>query len=227
MNKAHRDRIAFMRICSGKFDAGMEVFHVQGGKKMRLSQPQQMMASDRHIVDEAYAGDIIGVFDPGIFSIGDTICMPGKKFAYEGIPTFAPEHFCKSAPARYDEEENSSSREFPRLHRKVRSRFSRSTKAAWRRSSSALSASCSLTFLKYRLENEYNVDIRLENLPYEHIRWIANKEEINLDRIQGTSDMKKVMDLKGNPLLLFVNPWSVGMVQDRNKDLVLTEFSKN
>ena len=81
--------------------------------------------------------------------------------------------------------------------------------------------------LKYRLENEYNVDIRLENLPYEHIRWIANKEEINLDRIQGTSDMKKVMDLKGNPLLLFVNPWSVGMVQDRNKDLVLTEFSKN
>ena len=61
--------------------------------------------------------------------------------------------------------------------------------------------------LKYRLENEYNVDIRLENLPYEHIRWIANKEEINLDRIQGTSDMKKVMDLKGNPLLLFVNPW--------------------
>lgn len=79
MNKAHRDRIAFMRICSGKFDAGMEVFHVQGGKKMRLSQPQQMMASDRHIVDEAYAGDIIGVFDPGIFSIGDTICMPGKN----------------------------------------------------------------------------------------------------------------------------------------------------
>ena len=62
---------------------------------MRLSQPQQMMAQERHIVDKAYAGDIIGVFDPGIFSIGDTICMPGKKFAYEGIPTFAPEHFAR------------------------------------------------------------------------------------------------------------------------------------
>ena len=95
MNKAHRDRIAFMRICSGKFDAGMEVYHVQGEKKLRLSQPQQMMAQERHIVDEAYAGDIIGVFDPGIFSIGDTICLPGKKFAYEGIPTFAPEHFAR------------------------------------------------------------------------------------------------------------------------------------
>ena len=95
MNKAHRDRIAFMRICSGKFDAGMEVYHVQGDKKMRLSQPQQMMAQDRHIVEEAYAGDIIGVFDPGIFSIGDTVCTPGNKFAYEGIPTFAPEHFAR------------------------------------------------------------------------------------------------------------------------------------
>ena len=74
MNKAHRDRIAFMRIVSGKFEAGMEVNHVQGGKKIRLTQPQQLMAQDRKIVEEAYAGDIIGVFDPGIFSIGDTLC---------------------------------------------------------------------------------------------------------------------------------------------------------
>ena len=85
MNKAHRDRIAFMRICSGKFDASQEVYHVQGDKKKRLLQPQQMMAESRHVVDEAYAGDIIGVFDPGIFSIGDTICAPGSKFAFEGV----------------------------------------------------------------------------------------------------------------------------------------------
>ena len=95
MNKAHRDRIAFMRICSGKFTAGMEANHVQGGKKIRLSQPQQMMAQERHIVEEAYAGDIIGVFDPGIFSIGDTICTSNKKFQFDGIPTFAPEHFAR------------------------------------------------------------------------------------------------------------------------------------
>ena len=95
MNKAHRDRIAFMRICSGKFEAGMDVFHIQGNKKLKLSQPQQLMAQERKILDTAYAGDIIGVFDPGIFSIGDTISVPGKIFAYEGIPTFAPEHFAK------------------------------------------------------------------------------------------------------------------------------------
>ncbi len=73
MNKAHRDRIAFMRICSGEFEAGMDVYHMQGRKKVRLSQPQQLMAKERKIVEKAYGGDIIGVFDPGIFSIGDTL----------------------------------------------------------------------------------------------------------------------------------------------------------
>ncbi len=86
MNKAHRDRIAFMRICSGKFEAGMEVNHVQGGKKIRLTQPQQLMAQDRKIVEEAYAGDIIGVFDPGIFSIGDTLCVPVRSLSLRVYP---------------------------------------------------------------------------------------------------------------------------------------------
>ena len=90
MNKAHRDRIAFMRICSGKFEAGMEVTHVQGGRKIRLSQPQQMMAQDRKIVEEAYAGDIIGVFDPGIFSIGDTLCTGRTRSS--SLKAFRPSH---------------------------------------------------------------------------------------------------------------------------------------
>ena len=80
--------------------------------------------------------------------------------------------------------------------------------------------------LKYRLENEYNVEIRLEKLPYEHIRWIENKD-IDMDKLTGTSDMKKIRDLKGNPLLLFVNAWSVSMTLDRNDGLVLSEFGKN
>ena len=204
----------------------MNVYHVQGGKEIRLSQPQQMMASDRHIVDEAYAGDIIGVFDPGIFSIGDTICMPGRKFAYEGIPTFAPEHF-----ARVRQLDTMKRKQFVKgisqIAQEGAIQIFQEYKGGMEEIIVGVVGVLQFDVLKYRLENEYNVDIRLENLPYEHIRWIANKEEINLDRIQGTSDMKKVMDLKGNPLLLFVNPWSVGMVQDRNKDLVLTEFSKN
>ena len=104
MNKAHRDRIAFMRICSGKFDANMEVRHVQGDKVMRLSQPQQIMADERKILDEAYAGDIIGVFDPGIFSIGDTLCMPKEKFAIRRYSYLRTGAFCQSASGRYHEE---------------------------------------------------------------------------------------------------------------------------
>ena len=81
--------------------------------------------------------------------------------------------------------------------------------------------------LKYRLENEYNVEIKLESLPYEYIRWIENKDEVDLNKLSGTSDMKKIQDLKGNPLLLFINQWSIGMTIDRNKGLVLSEFGRN
>ena len=81
-------------VLADKEEIGSDgVTGMQSGKKMRLSQPQQMMASEREIIEEAYAGDIIGVFDPGIFSIGDTVTVPGKKFKFFGIPTFEPEHF--------------------------------------------------------------------------------------------------------------------------------------
>ena len=81
--------------------------------------------------------------------------------------------------------------------------------------------------LTFRLKNEYNVDVKLDTLPYEYIRWVENYTEIDIDKIQGTSDMKIVKDLKDRPLLLFAHEWSVGMVLDRNKDLKLTEFGKN
>ena len=226
MNKAHRDRIAFMRVCSGKFDAGMEVKHVQGGKVMRLSQPQQMMASSRHIVDEAYAGDIIGVFDPGIFSIGDTICMPNEKFQYEGIPTFAPEHF-----ARVRQIDTMKRKQFVKGITQIAQEGAIQifTEMSTGMEEVIVGVVGVLQFevLKYRLENEYNVEIKMENLPYEHIRWVENKDEIDVAKITGTSDMKRVQDIKGNPLLLFVNAWSVGMVLDRNEGLKLAEFSKN
>ena len=226
MNKAHRDRIAFMRICSGKFDAGMEIYHVQGNKKMRLSQPQQMMAQDRHIVEEAYAGDIIGVFDPGIFSIGDTVCAVGKKFAYEGIPTFAPEHF-----ARVRLLDSMKRKQFVKGVNQIAQegaiQIFQEYMGGMEEIIVGVVGVLQFDVLKYRLENEYNVEIRLESLPYEHIRWIANKEEVDVEKLTGTSDMKKVKDMKGNPLLLFINSWSVGMTLDRNKGLVLEEFSKN
>ncbi len=81
--------------------------------------------------------------------------------------------------------------------------------------------------LTYRLQSEYNVEVKLDKLPYEYIRWIENKDETDPAAIQGTSDMKRIKDLKGNPLLLFVNSWSVGMVLERNPGLKLSEFGRN
>lgn len=225
MNKAHRDRIAFMRICSGKFESGMEVNHMQGGRKVKLSQPQQLMADERKIIEEAYAGDIIGVFDPGIFSIGDTLELSNKKFAFEGIPTFAPEHF-----ARVRQIDTMKRKQFIKGINQIAQEGAIQIFQEYNTGMEEIIVGVvgvlQFDVLKYRLESEYNVEIRLETLPYEYIRWIGNPTEIDLDRIVGTSDMKKIKDLKDRPLLLFVNEWSIGMVLDRNKGLILNDFAK-
>ena len=225
MNKAHRDRIAFMRICSGKYEADAEVKHVQGGKIMRLSQPQQIMADERKILTEAYAGDIIGVFDPGIFSIGDTVCAPKKNIRYEGIPTFAPEHF-----ARVRQVDTMKRKQFTKGVEQIAQegaiQIFLELNSGMEEIIVGVVGVLQFDVLKFRLENEYNVEIRLEPLPYEHIRWIVNTD-IDVNKLMGTSDMKKVTDLKGRPLLLFVNSWSIQMTLDRNKGLELTEFAKN
>ncbi len=224
MNKAHRDRIAFMRICSGRFDPEQEVNHVQGGRKIKLSQPQQLMASERKILDEAFAGDIIGVFDPGIFSIGDTLTTARDTFMFEGIPTFAPEHF-----ARVRQVDTMKRKQFikgiTQIAQEGAIQIFQEYNTGMEEIIVGVVGVLQFDVLKFRLENEYNVEIILENLPYEHIRWIEN-QDIDLDKLTGTSDMKKIKDLKGNPLLLFINSWSVGMTLDRNEGLILSEFGR-
>jgi peptide chain release factor 3 len=225
MNKAHHDRIAFMRICSGKFDATKEVYHVQGGKKLRLSQPQQIMAQDRKVIDEAYAGDVIGVFDPGIFSIGDTLCMPSRKFRYEGIPTFAPEHFCRVV----------------QLDSMKRKQFNKGVTQLAQEGAIQIFQDYTLGLseiivgvvgvlqfdvLKYRLENEYGCDVRLEPLPYNYIRWVKDKT-VDLNSLKRVSDCKKVKDMRDNPLLLFANEWSIRLMLENNEGLELEEFSRD
>lgn len=214
-----------MRICSGEFQAGMETFHIQGNKKVRLSQPQQMMASERKMIDKAYGGDIIGIFDPGIFSIGDTLTNSPEKFSYEGIPTFAPEHF-----ARVRQVDTMKRKQFIKGINQIAQegaiQIFQEFNTGMEEIIVGVVGVLQFDVLKYRLENEYNVEIRMDSLPYEHIRWIEN-EEPEMDKIVGTSDMKKIKDLKGRPLLLFVNSWSIRMVQERNEWLKLSEFGRS
>ena len=225
MNKAHRDRIAFMRICSGKFEAGMEVYHAASKRKIKLSQPQQLMAQDRKIVDEAYAGDVIGVFDPDLFSIGDTLTTGGKKFEYEGIPTFAPEHFCRVVQL------NSMKRK--QFVKGVTQIAQEGAIQIFQEYTAGLSeiivgvvGVLQFDVLKYRLENEYGCEIRLEPIPYNYIRWVKDPT-IDVTKLKRVSDVKKVKDMKGNPLLLFANEWVIDQVLQHNEGLELEEFRKN
>ena len=225
MNKAHRDRIAFMRICSGEYTPGMEVIHIQAKKKLRLNQSTQMMADERKIVEKAYAGDIIGVFDPGIFAIGDTLSTK-DKIEFEGIPTFAPEHF-----ARVRQMDTMKRKQFIKgiyqIAQEGAIQIFQEFNTGMEEIIVGVVGQLQFEVLTYRLENEYNVEVKLEKLPYEHIRWIDNYSEIDINKLQGTSDMKKIKDLKDRPLLIFINSWSIRMVEERNPNLLLSDFARN
>ncbi len=225
MNKAHRDRIAFLRICSGRFDKEMEVYHVQAGRKLKLSQPQQMMASEREVVDEAFAGDIIGVFDPGIFSIGDTVCSPGATVQFDGIPIFAPEHF-----ATISQKDTLKRKQFVKGTTQIAQegaiQIFQKPDSGMEHVIVGVVGVLQFDVLEHRLTNEYNVEIRRENLPYQFIRWIVNRE-IDPKKLDITSGTMLVQDFKGNYLLLFSNNWGIQWAMEHNKGLELAEFSRN
>ena len=226
MNKAHRDRVAFMRICSGKFERGQDVLHVQSGKKMVLAAPQQLMAQDRSIVDEAYAGDIIGIFDPGVFSIGDTVCDPKHKCVFSGIPTFAPELFAVVRQNTLKRKQFVKGVE--QIAQEGAIQIFREPNAGMESVIVGVVGVLQFEVLEYRLKNEYNVEIIRENLPYEHVRWVENDEEdFDIKKLQLTSDTKIVEDLKGNSLLLFTSPWNITYATDHNENLRLADFSEN
>ena len=225
MNKAHRDRIAFMRIVSGKFERGMDVYHVQGGKKVRLSQSTQLMASERETVDEAFAGDIIGIFDPGIFSIGDTITTAKTPFSFASIPTFAPEHF-----ARISQVDTMKRKQFVKGMEQIAQegaiQIFKEPGGGMEEVIVGVVGVLQLEVLEHRLKNEYNVEIRMQSLPYQHIRWIEN-EDVNLRGLNLTSDTKALEDFKGRKLLLFTSQWNINWANDKNKGLILSEIAQN
>ena len=207
MNKAHRDRIAFMRICSGRFERDKEYYHVQGGKPLRLAQPQQLMAQERAIIDEAYAGDIIGVFDPGIFSIGDTICEKGKNICFEGIPTFAPEHF--AAVERIDTMKRKQfEKGIMQIAQEGAIQIFHEPFTGVEEVIVGVVGVLQFEVLEYRLKTEYGVDVRRRAMPYELVRWVEN-ENIKISDLNLTSDTKWVQDFKGNNLLLFTSEWCI------------------
>lgn len=222
MNKAHRDRIAFMRIVSGRFDRGAEYFHIQGNKQIKLSQPQQLMAQEREVIDEAYAGDIIGVFDPGIFSIGDTVCDADRKVKFEGIPTFAPECF-----TLVEQIDSMKRKQFAKGMNQIAQegaiQIFIEPDSGLERVYVGVVGTLQLEVLESRMKSEYNVTYRSYPQPYTLIKRIKSNTDPKTLHLY---DVKWVQDFKGNDYLLFTSEWHIRHTLEYNKDLILCDFGE-
>lgn len=214
MDMSHRDRIAFIKICSGKFEKGISVNHVRTGKMIRLSQPQQFFAQERSIVEEAYAGDIIGVFDPGIFNIGDTLCEGRNNFRFEGIPIFPAEHFAtvmtKSALKR-----KQFLKGINQISEEGAIQVFKQPNIGIEALTVGVVGVMQLEVLEYRLKNEYGVDVTIERLPYIMARWVSS-EKFTRNMLGYTDQSLIVEDRYQRPVILFKDPWSLTRTREKN-----------
>jgi peptide chain release factor 3 len=216
MNPSHRDRIAFIRICSGRFEKDMPVYQPRTNKLIKLSQPQQFLAQDRTIIDEAYAGDIIGVFDPGVFSIGETLCEPKHSFEFEGIPMFPAEHFAtvsiKDAMKR-----KQFIKGVEQISQEGAIQLFKHSNAAYESMIIGVVGELQFEVLEYRLKNEYGVEILVERLPYSFARWVI-PAKFSSEKLGFTGDALVVEDQFGRQVVLFTNQWFLNRTVDNNKD---------
>ena len=220
MNPAHRDRLAFMRICSGVFTKGMTVWHSGSGKMIQLKQPQQFMADEREAVENAYPGDIIGLFDPGIFALGDSLCT-GKKRRFPGIPMFAPEFF-----ARVSSIDSLKRKQFVKgvlqLSEEGAIQTFKRPGIGFEEIIVGVVGVLQFEVLEHRLKTEYNAEIRRQQLPYRFVRWITKSPKAIEDlKLSSTSSLAK--DARERDVILFVNEWSIRWALENNEGLELAE----
>jgi len=226
MDPNHRDRMAFLRICSGKFEKAMSVRHVRLGKKITLAQPQQFMAQDRTIIEEAYAGDIIGIFDPGIFRIGDTLTSSGASFQFEGIPVFPPEYFARVMPL-----DSMKRKQFlkgvDQLSEEGAIQLYKQPDIGTETYIMGVVGVLQFEVLEHRLKNEYGVEILRTNLNYRHARWAVQKnaeQPVDLRKITITSTSLLVLDKEDAPVILFESEWGISWALERNPGLLLEDI---
>ena len=184
------------------------------------------MAAEREIIDEAYAGDIIGVFDPGIFSIGDTVTVPGKKFKFSGIPTFEPEHFMRVSP-----KDTMKRKQFIKGTEQIAQegaiQIFKLPNSGMEEVIVGVVGTLQFDVFQYRMKGEYGVDLRMEGLPYEYLRFIDKSPVADLKDLNLSSDVELLEDYKGRSLLVFASNWSIDYTIKRNPGLELSETAQN
>jgi peptide chain release factor 3 len=215
MNPAHRDRVSFMRICSGVFEKGMSVYHMQGQKLVKLSQPQQFMAQERTIVETAYPGDIIGVFDPGIFSIGDTVCSEKKKFFFPDFPVFPPEIFARVQP-KDSLKRKQFEKGIAQLSQEGAIQVFKQKNIGMESFVVGVVGVLQLEVLEYRLLHEYGAQLLMNQLGYSVARWVYAENQDAITNIKGLDNGMLVYDQQDLPVILVNNEWSLNWILERN-----------
>jgi peptide chain release factor 3 len=223
MDRAHRDRVAFLRICSGRFERGMKVLHVRTGREVRLANPTQFVAQERTIVEEAFAGDVIGLYDTGIFEIGDTL-TDGADLAYEGIPSFAPEYFARLVP-------NDPLRR-KQLSKGMEQLAQEGTIQLYRPRSGhsgelllGAVGQLQLEVVKYRMQSEYDVQVRIESVPQHLARWVSRVDGAPVDLLElARKEIGLVaVDARERPVILFEGDWSLHTAERFHPELAFAE----
>jgi peptide chain release factor 3 len=216
MDPKHRDRIAFVRICSGRFEPGLTVHNTRSGEAIRLAQPQQFMAQDRRQVEEAFPGDVVGIHDRGSLRIGDTLAEDGP-LQIEEMPRFSPEHFARITvkdPLRRKHLDKG----LRQLSEEGAAQVFYATTHAGPEPLVGAVGRLQFDVLLHRLASEYGVTATLSNLPYGYARWVTGPEE-EIGRLGASAGRSLVYDAKNRPLLLFESEWTMRHTIDRHENL--------
>jgi peptide chain release factor 3 len=218
MDAKHRDRIAFVRICSGRFEAGVPVKHVRSGKVIRLAAPQQFLARERTAVEEAWPGDVIGVMDRGTLRIGDTLTT-GNDLEFSGIPRFAPEHFARIIPTdpMRRKQLDSGLRQLTE-EGAAQVFFTSGTETSGPTPIVGAVGLLQFDVMLHRLENEYGAPCRLEKITARYPRWVTGPME-EIERVSRDRGRMLLFDAKGHPLILFEDSWGLRWALEREKEV--------
>ena len=222
MDPKHRDRVAFIRVCSGRFEKDMSVKHSRTGKVIRLSRPQKIFGKDREVVDDAYPGDVIGLNNPGMFSIGDTL-YTGNHIEYEGIPCFSPEIFSwlrNPNPSAF----KNFRKGVNELREEGAVQILYDIDESKRDPILAAVGQLQLEVVKHRLKNEYGVDSILESMPYQIARWVSEGWS-SIDELGRVFNCKIVKDCWNRPVILFKNEWNLNQFLEDQPKLNLNKVA--
>lgn len=218
MNPAHRDRLAFLRICSGTFERGMSVILSRTGKEMKLAQSTMLMANHRENVEEAIAGDIIGIYDTGNYQIGDTLSTRKEPLFFEPLPTFPPEMFALVTP-----KDTMKAKQFQKgVAQLAQEGAIQVYKNQYNEVVVGAVGQLQFEVFQYRLENEYNAKIRMDRMDFSLARWVQTNDP---DLVKSALDSRTmlVFDHFQRPIILFANQFTLNYFAEKHPDITLLE----